>query len=295
VLALPVGLSDAVGTSTASGLYLFGGRTSAGLSDKVWFASLDVTTAKLTKWIELPELVLPEPRAEATAANTGASVYVLGGVGPNGVTNLVYYLGLDTKGKPALNPKTERPRGWGVSLNQSASAALPEPRAGATTFVNSGAIWVLGGRGFDNAITNTAYWAVPNSADGTITTWSDLEVTNLLEPRTGAAAAPIGKYVFVAGGANDSGLLATSLRADLAPHRPFLRVGMFGLTVPALSIKGEIGQQLGYIIAGTAAMGNFAILVAVGWMYSHKPETFRFFRFITRGRFRPPPEDEYSP
>lgn len=295
VLALPVGLSDAVGTSTASGLYLFGGRTSAGLSDKVWFAALDVTTAKLTKWIELPELVLPEPRAEATAANTGASVYVLGGVGPNGVTNLVYYLGLDTKGKPALNPKTERPRGWGVSLNQSASAALPEPRAGATTFVNSGAIWVLGGRGFDNAITDTAYWAVPNSADGTITTWSDLEVTNLLEPRTGAAAAPIGKYVFVAGGANDSGLLATSLRADLAPHRPFLRVGMFGLTVPALSIKGEIGQQLGYIIAGTAAMGNFAILVAVGWMYSHKPETFRFFRFITRGRFRPPPEDDYAP
>jgi N-acetylneuraminic acid mutarotase len=294
-LALPVALSDAVGTSTASGLYLFGGRTANGLSDKVWFSELSATTSKLTRWTELTELVLPEPRAEATAANTGASVYVLGGVGPNGVTNLVYYLGLDTKGKPAVNTKTNRPFGWGVSVNQSASAALPEPRAGATTFVNSGAIWVIGGRGFDNAVTNTSFWAVPNSSDGTISTWSDLEATNLLEPRTGAAAAAIGQHVFLIGGANDTGLLATSLRADLAPRTPFFRLGLFGLTIPALSIKGEIGQQLGYIVAGSAALGDFVILVIIGWMYSHKPETFRFFRFITRGRFRPPPQDDYSP
>jgi len=295
VLALPVALSDAVGTSTAAGLYLFGGRTPDGLSDKVWFSALDATSSKLTAWTELTELVLPQARAEATAANTGASVYILGGVGPGGTTNLVYYLGLDTKGHPAVNTKTERPFGWGVSVEQSASAALPEPRAGATTFVNSGAIWVLGGRGPDQKVTNTAYWAVPNSADGTISRWTQLEATNLLEPRAGAAAAPIGQHVFVTGGSNDTGLLATSLRADLAPRTPYFRLGLFGLTIPALSIKGEIGQQLGYIVAGSAALGDLFILIGIGWMYSHKPETFRFFRFITRGRFRPPPEDDYTP
>jgi len=294
-LALPVALSDAVGTSVASGLYLFGGRTADGLSARTWFSELSATTSKLGRWTELTELPLPEPRAEATAANTGASVYVLGGVGPSGVSNMVFYLGLDTKGKPALNPKNNRFFGWGVSTGQSASAALPEPRAGATTFVNSGAIWVIGGRGFDNAVTDTAFWAVPNSSDGTIPTWSDLEVINLLEPRTGAAAAPLGQHVFLTGGSNDTGLLDSSLRADLAPRTPFFRLGLFGLTFPALSIKGEIGQQLGYIVAGSAALGDFVILVIIGWMYSHKPETFRFFRFITRGRFRPPPEDDYSP
>jgi hypothetical protein len=36
--ALPAALSDAVGTSTASGLYLFGGRTADGLSAKTWFS-----------------------------------------------------------------------------------------------------------------------------------------------------------------------------------------------------------------------------------------------------------------
>ncbi len=294
-LALPVALSDAVGTSTAGGLYLFGGRTADGLSDKVWLNALDATTAKLGTWVEQTQLVLPEPRAEATIANTGASVYILGGVGPNGVTNLVYYLGLDTKGLPAINAKTQLPFGWGVSVNQSASAALPEPRAGATTFVNSGAIWVLGGRGFDNKVTNTAWWAVPNSADGTISRWSDLDPTDLLEPRTGASVAAIGSHVFVTGGANDTGLLNTSLRSDLAPRSPYFRLGLFGVTVPALSIKGEIGQQLGYIIAGSASLGNLVLLIIIGWMYSHKPETFRFFRFITRGRFRPPPQDDYSP
>jgi hypothetical protein len=135
---------------------------------------------------------------------------------------------------------------------------------------------------------------VPNPSDGTIRTWSELGVTNLLEPRAGAAAAAIGQYVFLTGGSNATGLLDTSLRADLAPRTPFFRVGLFGLTFPALSIKGEIGQQLGYIVAASAVMGNFVILVVIGWMYSHKPETFRFFRFITRGRFRPPPEDDYT-
>ena len=72
-----------------------------------------------------------------------------------------------------------------------------------------------------------------------------------------AAAAPVGQHVYLTGGSNDSGLLATTLRADLAPRTPFFRLGLFGLTVPALSIKGEIGQQLGYIVAGSAAIGVF--------------------------------------
>ena len=86
--------------------------------------------------------------------------------------------------------------------------------------MNSGAIWVLGGRGPDDNITSTAYWAVPNSADGTISRWSQLDATNLLEPRAGAAAAPVGQHVYVTGGASDSGLLATTLRDVPARHRP---------------------------------------------------------------------------
>ena len=38
----------------------------------------------------------------------------------------------------------------------------------------------------------------------------------------------------------------------------------------------------------------FVILVIIGWMYSHRRETFRFFQWITRGRFRAPPEEYYT-
>ena len=66
------------------------------------------------------------------------------------------------------------------------------------------------------------------------------------------------------------------------------------MTVPALSIKGEIGQQLGYIVAAGAGTGGLITLIIIGWVFSHRPQTFRFFQWISRGRFRAPPEDEYT-
>ena len=63
-------------------------------------------------------------------------------------------------------------------------------------------------------------------------------------------------------------------------------------TVPALSIKGEIGQQLGYIVAASAALGNFVILVILAWMYSNNRYA-RFLEWISRGRYRAPRQDEY--
>jgi hypothetical protein len=294
-LALPAAISDAAGVSSGAVLYLFGGRTADGLYNKTWWAEMpEGANAKIKKWVELTELPLPAARASATAVSTGTSVYVIGGEGAEGPTNSVFYLGLDNKGHPAQVAATGRPQGWGVSEGQSASAALPEPRVGHTSFVNSGAIYVIGGRTADGAVAATNYWTVPNSTDGTIRGWTRLDVTDLPGPRVGGTAAPIGQFVYVSGGSDGAAPLDSTLRADLAPQPPFFRLGLFGITVPALSIKGEIGQQLGYIVAGSAALGNLFLLIGVGWMYSHKNETFRFFRFVTRGRFRPPPEDDYT-
>ena len=294
-LALPVALSDHAGVPTGNGLYVFGGRTADGLSAATYRSSLTTTgQIRLQPWVEVTELPLPEARANATAVSLGGSVYVIGGEGPDGVSNTVFYLGLDTQGQPAVDHDSGRPFGWGVSVGQSASAALPEPRAGHTSFANSGAVYVLGGRTGDGTAAATNYWAVPNAADGTISEWLALDATDLPSPRQGAAAAVVGSYVFLAGGSDGQQPLDSSLRAGLAPQPAFFRLGLFGVTVPALSIKGEIGQQLGYIVAGTAALGNFVGLVVVGWMFSHRRETFRFFQWISRGRFRAPPDEGYD-
>ena len=294
-IALPVPLVDLAGVPTGNGLYLFGGRTADGNLSAATYKS-DLTTSGpivLQPWVAVTELPLPEARANATAISTGASVYVLGGEGPDGVSNLVFYLGLDTDGQPAIDHDTGRPFGWGVSVAQSASAALPAPRADHTTFTNSGAIYVIGGRDAEGNTVTSNYWAVPNAADGTISRWTSLDSTDLTQPRRNAAAAVVGPHAFVIGGSSGEQPLDSTVRAGLAPQPAFFRLGLFGVTVPALSIKGEIGQQLGYIVAGSAVAGTFVLLIVIAWMYSHKRETFRFFQWITRGRFRPPPDDEY--
>ena len=295
-IPLPVALTDAAGASTGAGLYIFGGRTADGLSAVTYRSSFpEGGTPKLQAWTEVTELPLPEARANASAVSTGGSVYVLGGEGPNGPTNSVFYLAFDTHGDPNVDHSSGRPFGWGVSVDQAAGAALPEPRYGHTSFSVSGAIHVIGGYDANGTAVKTDLWAVPSATNGTITQWLRRDETDLPAPRAEATAALVGQHAFVVGGTSGGNTLDnTSLRADVAPRLPFFRLGLFGVTVPALSIKGEIGQQLGYIIAGSAALGNFVLLVVIGWMYAHKRETFRFFQWISRGRFRAPREDEYQ-
>jgi len=295
-LALPEALTDVVGASTGQGLYIFGGRTADGLSAKTYRSALTTTgTPTLQPWVELTEIPLPEARANGTAVSTGDSAYVIGGEGPNGPTNSVFYLAFDTHGLPKVDTDTGRALGWGVSVGQSVGAALPEPRYGQTSFTNSGTIFAIGGYGEDGQARNSDLWTVPSATDGTVRSWLELEVTNLPGPRAEAAAALVGQHVFLIGGTSGgNSFIDSTVRADVAPRLPFFRLGLFGVTVPALSIKGEIGQQLGYIVAGSAALGNFVLLVVIGYMYSHRKDTFRFFKWITRGRFRPPPEDEYQ-
>ena len=296
-ITLPDALSDASATSTAAGLYVFGGRTADGqLSAKTYQSALSTTTgaATLQPLAELTELPLPEARADAGSISVGGAVYIIGGQGPSGSTNSVFYLQFDTHGIPKINTDTGRAYGWGVSVGPSASAALPEARSAFATFSNSGAIHVLGGYDASGAAVTTDYFTVPDATNGTIASWTSLEATTLPAPRAEATASVVGQFVYVVGGTPDGTTLdATTLRADVAPRLPFFRLGLFGVTVPALSIKGEIGQQLGYIVAGSAALGDFVILVIIAWCFSHRRETFRFMQWISRGRFKAPPEDEY--
>jgi hypothetical protein len=295
-LALSEPLSDLAATSTAAGLYVFGGRTSDGLlSNKTWHSELSTTgTPSLGRWAEVTELPLPEARADATGISTGSSVYIVGGTGQNGPVNSTFFLAFDTHGDPRTNNETGRPFGWGVSVGQSAGAALPEARYDFATFVNSGAIHVVGGYDANGAPVTTDLFTVPSPSNGSIVAWRRLEATDMPAARAEATAALVGQHVFVIGGTNDgTNFDATTVRADTAARLPFFKLGLFGVTVPALSIQGEIGQQLGYIVAGSAALGNFVILVIIGWMFSHRRESFRFFEWISRGRFRAPREDEY--
>ena len=99
----------------------------------------------------------------------------------------------------------------------------------------------------------------------------------------------------VGGTGADGAPLASVARANLSPKPPFFQLGILGATIPALSIKGEIGQQLGYINAMGVGMTNFVILVIIGYAMSHRRGSLRVLEKLSRGRIKAPPEDEFVP
>ena len=290
-LSLPEPLSGAAAIAGSDGVWLLGGSTAdKQLSAKVYRAQLqaDQNPPSLGKWEEVAQLPLPEPRARAAAVLVGSFIYLLGGDSQNGPSNGVLRLQLGATGDPVVTGGGA-PRGWAIS---ESSQSLPERRTQATGFTANDAIYVIGGRDERGTARNTVFWATPSTTTGAIPEWKRLDQTELPEPRANAAPAVVGSFTFLIGGENDSGPLDSSLRANLAPRPPFFRLGLFGATIPALSIKGEIGQQLGYINAFTLGLVNFTILVLLAFAFSHRPQARRFLQRVSRGRYRAPREED---
>ena len=69
---------------------------------------------------------------------------------------------------------------------------------------------------------------------------------------------------------------------------------VIAITIPALSIKGEIGQQLGYANAMGVGTVNFVVLLIIGLFLSRPRAAHRWISWLSRGRLKVPPEDEYA-
>ncbi len=299
-LALKVPVSGAMAVADANGVWLMGGRTADGLSASTWRAQIvpNSDPPELQAWIEHPELTLPDStgqpngRAHGTAGLSGSFMYVIGGETTLGPTGEVLRLELDSAGQPARTGATaDSPVvPWAVSTGAS---SLPAARVDAAGFTNSGALYVVGGRDGAGSAVATTLWAVPNVTTGDIAAWQTLSQDDLPSPRVAGSAAIVGAYVYLVGGADESGPQVDTLRANLAPKRPFFQLGLIGATIPGLAIPGQIGIQLGEINASTIAAVNFIVLLTVGVLVQRPRTRARWLHAITRGRTKlPPPEDE---
>ena len=71
------------------------------------------------------------------------------------------------------------------------------------------------------------------------------------------------------------------------PSRPSSRsAARSALTVPALKVNGEIGQQLGYLNAAGVATVDFVLLILIGWALAHKERTREIMGRLRRRRSR---------
>jgi hypothetical protein len=299
-LKLPIALSGAMAVADANGIWLMGGRTADGLSASTWRAEIvpNSDPVELETWVEHPELALPDSsgqpngRAHGVAGLIGEYMYVVGGETSLGPTGDVLRLQLDAEGQPArtgADPASPVVP-WAVSLGTS---SLPAARVDAAGFTNGGAIYVVGGHDGAGSAVATTYWAVPDATTGDIKEWQTLSQDDLPSARVSGAAAVVGSYVYVVGGADNAGPLADTLRANVAPEAPFFQLGLFGATVPGLAIPGEIGIQLGEINAATVGAINFVILIALAVLLQRPTTRARLLHTITRGRTKPPPADDF--
>ena len=290
-LVLPEARSGASVIAVTDGLLVAGGRGPDGKpSATVWKSTVD-STGKLGAWAEQAPLL--DGVADAGSGLVGEYVYVWGGTDANGPTATVQVAHFGTPGSGGLPGGSAAPASGAPAASAAASLApgataapvpagvqqwatttavnLPAPRTAGANFAANGTIYQVGGSD-GTAPQRELYWAVPDASGNIPDGWHHLDITDLPQGGlAGGSAVTTGSTVLVVGGQTQGGLLASSLRANLAPISPFFQLGPVGLVVPALQIPGEIGQQLGYLSAAGAATLDFAVLVVFGWAFNHKP------------------------
>lgn len=281
LLKLPEPRAGASVVAVSDGLILIGGRSAAGPQATVWKAALD-SSAKLGKWT--PQPALPFGTADAAVALVGDHIYLYGGStasGPVGGVlrgNLAKPPAVTTAGSTTSAANVES---WDIG---GSGTNLPVARTLAAGFTANGVIYLVGGSD-GTAPQPQVYWTVPD-AKGDLPGWKNLPATDLPEGVAGSTAIVNGSLVYLVGGTTATQpALTASARANLAPHAPFFQLGLFGATVPALKLGGEVGQQLGYANAATVGVVDFILLLLIGWAFAHKERTKEIGRKVF-GRFR---------
>ena len=272
-LKLPQARTHAAVTAVSDGIVLVGGADAAGKpTATTWKSTLD-TKGLPTAWSE--QAALLDAVSGASAVQVGDYLWVVGGSnasGPSGgvqrgsIGTGVAPVAPGTYVNPADPPHPIKVLQW--ALNNGAN--LPSARAEAAIFAANGTIYVAGGTD-GQAARSEIYWAIPTGT-GDITIWEHLDQSDLPGGLTGATAIVTGAHAFLIGGQAGSATLSSAARTNLAPQAPFFQLGLFGATIPALKLDGELGQQLGMMSAAGAATANFAIMLFLGWIWAHKPQ-----------------------
>jgi hypothetical protein len=263
---------------SGEGIFLVGGRDANGPVSTVWRAPLNATTGALQAWE--PNAGLPAVRADAAAALIGTNLFVWGGEDGGGPTVEVLRGTLGTAEEDAGTVTA-----WFVAGPDAAAATnLPAAYRGSMGFVANGILYSVGGDGSEGRLV----WNIPD-ADGNLTGWQHEPASDLPASLGLADAAPIvsGSHVYLVGGTTNGTPTQGVARANLAPPQPFFQVGLFYVTVPALGIGGEVGQQLSYLAAAGVATANFVVLVAIGYAYNHKAQTRSLVERLRRRGRRP--------
>ncbi len=251
-LALPAPRTDGAATQLGTKLLYIGGSDGTAAQSTVYVAQLS-GIGNFDKWAEGPPL--PEPRTDASVVQVAGSVYVLGGLDAEGApTTTVFTLTPD--------PQTGVLPEWEEAGEE---LVLPEARAGAAGVAAPDGMLLIGGEGPDGPVATT--WKSPFDAQGKLQKW-ETEAA-LLHPQADATAAIIGDHVWLYGGHDANGPVATVQRGDIGleaaegfPENPNEGKVVAWAVNPAANLPAPRDDATGwsangslYVVGGSSADG----------------------------------------
>ena len=195
-----------------------------------------------------PELGLPQARTDAAIVAAGLQTLLVGGSDGKAAQEGVYA----TVIRPDGNID-----GWTVG------PPLPSPRAGASAVFFSGSAYVLGGVDSVGAPTDTVFVGTPDAASGKITSWTESADLKLPAPRADAAVVVSGDGIFLVGGRDARGPVATVWKAPLNTKTGTLKAWMATGSLPAPRANATAvlqGTHL-FVYGGDDASGPAAAVV----------------------------------
>jgi len=202
--ALPAPRTSGVAAQLGTNLLYIGGTDGTAASATTYITTVD--KGNFGAWSEGP--ALPAARTDAALAIVSGTAYLVGGLGPDQKpTDTLYAIGIDAT--------TTKLTAWGDTVIGVTPAAklpkLPAPRSGAVAIAVADGIVVAGGRGADGKVTGTV-WKSTLDKNGVLGEFK--EQPGLPHPIADAAAAFEGSFLWVYGGADDSGPTGYVQRAD---------------------------------------------------------------------------------
>jgi hypothetical protein len=252
--ALPAARTQGSAAQLGKNLLYIGGLDGTEPSATTYTATIE--EGNIGAWSEGPEL--PAGRANASIAILSGTIYLVGGIGPDGEPT-------DTIWSLALDPDSGELGTWAVVEDVS----LPDPRAGAAAAAVTDGIVVAGGAGPDGNPTATV-WKSTLDSGGKLAEFKDQPA--LLQPVTDASMALEGTFLWVFGGADASGPTATVQRADYgtastatgspAPGEPAATAGAEATPAASGAVQGVVRwatpDATGNLPAPRTGGGSFA-------------------------------------
>jgi hypothetical protein len=187
---LPEARTDGVAAALGQVYLYVGGSDGTAATDTV-FVSHAVGTGNIDTWSEGP--ALPEPRSDAASVVVGSTLYVLGGLDASGApTQTAFSLTIANDGTLGQ---------W----KSEDTIALPEPRAGSSAVAVSDGIVLMGGADANGP--TKSVWKSQQNTSGALQKW--VAQTPLFEDNVDGVAVHVGDVIFLAGGSNATGPVAT--------------------------------------------------------------------------------------